>query len=180
MTPRRRHPGRLVVALGGVALGVAFSGCASSPSQGYTFGGAYREDVKTIAVPVFENATFQHGLEVQLTDAVVKEIHRSTPWRVTSMDSAETSLRGTITATDLRKLTTNSDSGLVESLAFQITVSFEWKMIDSGEVLVAKRNFRGAELFVPAHGAQERLEYGEASAIDQLAHDIVGELRSSW
>jgi hypothetical protein len=68
----------------------------------------------------------------------------------------------------------------VESLAVEITVSFEWKKIDSGEVLVAKRNFRGAEIFVPAQGAQERLEFGRSAAIDQLAKDIVASLRSSW
>jgi hypothetical protein len=160
--------------------GVLPAGCASDPSQGYSMKPPYREDVKTIAVPIFDNATYAHGVGVELTDAIVKEINRSTPWRVTSLENADTTLRGTVTDTDLRKLTTNSDSGLVESLAVEITVSFEWKKIESGEVLVAKRNFRGARVFVPAQGAQERLEYGRSAAIDQLARDIVGMLRSSW
>lgn len=163
-----------------VGVGVLLSACASDPTQGYSLKPPYRDDVKTIAVPIFDNATYAHGIETELTDAIVKEIHRSTPWRVTSLDKADTSLRGTITDTDLRKLTTNSDSGLVESLAVEITVSFEWKRIESGEVLVSRRNFKGARVFVPAHGAQERLEYGRSAAIDQLARDIVATLRSSW
>jgi hypothetical protein len=169
----------LAIACLGFALAAA-PGCASDPSQGYSMKPPYRDDVKTISVPIFDNATYSHGIEVELTDAIVKEIHRSTPWRVTSADHADTSLRGTITNTDLRKLTTNSDSGLVESLALDITVSFEWKRIESGEVLVARRNFKAAEMFVPAQGAQERLEYAESASIDQLARDIVATLRSSW
>ena len=161
-------------------MGMLHAGCASDPTQGYSMEAPYRDDVKTIAVPIFDNATYSHGIEGELTDAVVKEIHRTTPWRVTSLEKADTSLRGTITGTDMRKLTTNSDSGLVESLALEITVSFEWKKIDSGEVLVARRNFRGADVFVPSQGAQERLEFGQSAAIDQLARDIVASLRSSW
>lgn len=168
------------IAVLAVAGCVAVSGCGTGGSGGYAFESSYREDVRTIAVPIFDNATFAHGMEAELTEAIVKEIHRTTPWRVTPLERADTSLRGTITDTELRKLTTNSESGLVESLAVEITVSFEWKRIETGEVLVSRRNFRGAELFVPAHGAQERLELGRSAAIDQLARDIVSSLRSSW
>jgi len=167
-----------VVAIGGVLAGVLpGAGCSGS---GYTFDSPYREDVKTVAVPVFDNATFAHGVEGELTDAIIKEIHRTTPWRVTPLDRADTSLKGTITDADLRKLSTNSESGLVESMAWQLTVSFEWKVVDTGDVLVARRNFRAAEIFVPASRAGERLEFGESSSIDQMAKDIVASLRSSW
>ncbi len=163
-----------------IALGVAAVALVACAGGGYTFDSPYREDVRTVAVPVFDNGTFAHGLEAELTDAIIKEIHRSTPWRVTPMDRADTSLRGTITDAELRKLTTNSESGLVESMAVQLTVSFEWKMIESGDVLVARRNFRAGEIFVPASRAGERLEFGQSAAIDQMARDIVGSLRSSW
>lgn len=176
MNPRGRF-GLLVISLCAAAV---LPSCSSDPRSGYTLGTTYNEQFETIAIPMFDNSTFAHGLEAELTDALVKEIHRSTPWRVTSVDRADTSLRGTITDADLRKLTTNSTSGLVESLAARVTVSYEWKRLDTGEVLVSARDFRAGEAFVPAEGANERLAVGQTAAIDQLARDIVASLRSSW
>lgn len=174
----RMRPASLVICL---ALTCLVGGCSGGGGGGgYTFDSPYREDVRTIAVPIFDNATFAHGAEGELTDAIIKEIHRTTPWRVTALDRADTSLRGTITDANLRKLTTNSDSGLVESMALQLTVSFEWKLVESGEVLVSRRNFRAGEIFVPASRAAERLDFGESASIDQMARDIVASLRSSW
>ncbi len=147
---------------------------------GYAFQDAYRTDIHTVAVPVFANSTFSHGLEVTLTDALVKEIHRTTPWRVASADSAESVLSGAIDSAELRRLSRGSETGMVQELAFEISVSFEWKKSRNGEVMIARRNFRSADPFVPARGAQERLNLGERAAVDQLARDIVAELRSSW
>lgn len=156
------------------------AGCANDPRAGYAFTSAHRTDIKSVAVPIFGNDTFSHGLEVSLTDALVKEIHRSTPWRVTAAENAQTTLSGTIIASDLRKLSTQGDSGLVESLAVDLSVSFEWKDNSSGDVLLTRRNFRASRSFVPSRGARESLESGEQSTIDDLSKAIVAELRSSW
>lgn len=163
--------------LAGVLL---LAGCSSDPKDGYSFSSTYREDIKTVSVPIFENATYEHGLEAELTDAIIKEIHRTTPWRVAPRDQADSTLTGTITDAELRKLGTQDKSGLVQELAVDLTVRFEWKENRTGKVLVARRNFKAAESFVPSRGAQERLEIGQRSAVDQLAHDLVAELRSAW
>jgi hypothetical protein len=153
-------------------------GCASD--SGYRFADAYRTDVRTVAVPIFANSTFSHGLEATLTDALVKEIHRTTPWRVAPADAADTILTGAITDVDLRRLSRGSETGMVQEVAVQLTVTFEWKRTATGEVMVSRSNFRAAEPFVPARGARERLNLGERAATDQMARDIVAELRSSW
>lgn len=156
------------------------SACFVVGCGGYKFQDAHRTDIRTVAVPVFENTTFSHGLEVTLTDALIKEIHRSTPWRVASADAAESVLSGSIDSAELRRLSRGSETGMVQEVAFEISVSFEWKKNRGGEVLVSRRNFRAADPFVPARGANERLNLGERAAVDQLARDIVAELRSSW
>lgn len=163
-----------------LALVATMGSCADDPSKGYSFKSTYREDVKTVAVPVFDNGSFEHGLEAELTDAIIKEIHRTTPWRVTTRDNADTTLSGAITNVDMRKLGTAHRSGLVQELAYEMTVRFEWKENRSGQVLVARKNFRSAESFVPSRGAGERQEIGRRAAVDELAQDIVAELRGSW
>jgi hypothetical protein len=169
------------LALGAFLLSILLlPACASDPRSGYSFTDAHRTDIRTVAVPIFENGTFSHGLEFQLTDAVIKEIHRATPWRVAPRDEADTTLSGSITSVELRRLSRGSETGMVQEVAVDIAVAFEWKKNRSGEILIARRNFRAPESFVPARGANERLEFGEAATIDQMARDIVAELRSSW
>lgn len=167
----------LLAGAAAVCMACTAAGCGSS---GYTVGTAFREDIRTVAVPVFENATYSTGLEVSLTDALVKEIHRQTPWTVMRTGAADTVLSGTINDADLRKLANSSETGLVQELAVVLTVSFEWREARTGEVLVSRRRFRASSSFVPARGAQERLGTGQEAAIGVMARDIVAEMRSSW
>lgn len=168
------------VALLACLLPLLATSCASDPTQGYSFAASYRDDIQSIAVPVFENTTFSHGLEFALTEAVIKEIHRVTPWRVIDEASAQTTLRGTITGSTLRQLNRQRQSGLGREMVVQLTVGFEWKQNATGEVLVARRQYRSTDTFVPTQPAGERLETGQQASVERLARDIVGELRSSW
>jgi hypothetical protein len=156
------------------------SSAALTACAGYELASTYRQDVETVHVPLFDNTTFFYDLEVDLTDAIVKEINRTTPWRATSSAAADTTLSGSITDAELANLTTANESGFVQESAYELAVAFEWRRGGTGEVLVARRNFRVAEPFVPARGANERIEVGQAAAIDRLARDIVAELRESW
>lgn len=171
---------RTVVRLlaGAAACGIA--GCAASPSEGYSFENAYRSDVQTIAVPVFDNRSFDHGLEFTLTDALVKELHRSTPYRVVTSDAADSTLSGAIRSAELRRLTRRTETGLIQELAYEIDVDFEWKQRRTGKPLVVRNGFRSAEAFVPARGGGERLAMGQQAAVDELAKQIVAEMRSAW
>jgi len=175
-----RRSARITSAIGGVILAFGI-GCASDPSEGYVFASAQRgeEQTRTISVPMFENRTFHHGLEARLTEALIKRINRRTGWRARS-SGAETELTGTITGVRLEKLSTDRDSGLVQEMALEITVDFEWADARTGEVLLARRSFRGVGTFLPTNEVRERIEIGQQGAVDALARDIVGELRSDW
>jgi hypothetical protein len=158
-------------------LAPLLTGCGGS---GYRFASAYDQSIQTVAVPIFENPTYEHGVEFHLTEAIIKEIHRTTPWRVVDRERAQAELSGAITSADLHALVQDSDTGLIEQYAYTLGVAFEFKRRSDGEVLLARRNFRTAQTFVPDRLAGERLEFGQRSATDQLARDIVAELRSNW
>lgn len=163
----------------GLLVLVMSQGCASDPHQGYAHVSPYDTSIETIAVPVFDNVTYEPQLETVLSEAIIKEVHRSTPWRVVPRGQAQTLLSGTITGWRLEPLATQRDSGLVQELAVMLTVSFEWRDLRSGEVKVARRDFRASSAFVPAQGASERLDLGERAAADRLARELVAELRTS-
>lgn len=175
--------GRLVFTLCGAgALLVLAPGCASNPNDGYTVGNssAYDDSIRTVYVPVFANSTFAKGLEFELTDAVVKEIQRVTPWKVTSSGLADTQLEATITDAELRRISTQRESGVTQEQAVQITVAFAFRDVRTGRTIVGRENFSASDTFVPANPVKERLEVGENAAIQRMARDIVKELRSSW
>lgn len=162
----------------GAALNLG--GCAADPSQGYSFASTYDESIKSVAVPVFRNETTSRGLELQLTEAVIKELQRRTPWHVAPTDRADTTLVGVITRTELSVLSDDPQTGLVQEQAVRITISFEWRDNRSGDILVARDNYSASAVFSPSRSVGDRLENGQRGAIQELAQDVISQLRSSW
>jgi hypothetical protein len=88
-----------------------FFGC------GYTMGFRPRAGIQSIAVPIFENKSLRRELEFPLTEAVVREIQRRTPLRITSPDKADWTLHGTIESFDQPVLVEGQQSTVLESSA---------------------------------------------------------------
>ena len=51
-------------------LALLLAGC------GYVVGSPFRPDVRSVAVPIFQNDTYRKGVEFQLTEAVQKEMQQ--------------------------------------------------------------------------------------------------------
>jgi len=164
----------------GALVAAGASGCAADAGKGYSLNPSHNSAIKTVHVPIFHNPTFHRGIEVDLTDAIIKQIQTSTPWKVTSGGVADTALGGTITDVTMHRLSTNRGSGLSQELSVAITVDFDWTDARTGRTLASRRSFTAAETFVPSRPVGERLEVGEHAAVQQLARDIVAELRSNW
>lgn len=162
----------------GIGL-VLIPGCASDPTQGYSFSSTFDTESRTIQVPIFQNKTFYKGVESELTEAIVKEVQNKTPWIIDPSPAADTTLNGTITSVQLRQ-TALDPSGYVQELGYIITVDFQWVDNTTGNTIVGRRNFSGADTFVPTRGVSEKIEYGQTSAAQRMAKDIVSELRTNW
>jgi len=166
------------LAVGGIAL--TPGACASDPSKGYAFSSTFDENVQSVAVPIFRNETTSRGLEVRLTEAVIKQIQRRTPWHIASTERADTSLVGTITGVDLAVLSDDPRTGLAQEQAVQITIRFQWRDNRSGDILVSRDKFTASSVFSPAREVGDRIELGQREAIEELANDVISQLRSSW
>ena len=76
-------------------MGLAVTSCAyQMGALGREIPGGYR----TVAVPVFKNATQEPGIEVYFTNALIREFERGGVGKVTSKKEAQTTLNGTITS----------------------------------------------------------------------------------
>jgi hypothetical protein len=177
--------GRLLrtLSIGCLALGVLI-GCASDPHKGYVLGSTYDAGIRTVSVPVFRNGTFTPGIEQTLTDAITKEIMRSTPWRVVSSGNADTELAGWIGEYRLLALTRTPGTGLVQEQALSMQVNFTWRDNRDGTVRLQRERFGATTTFIPSPGINgepgERIEIGEREAIEELARAIVNEMRSDF
>jgi Lipopolysaccharide-assembly len=81
----------LLVAAGGLAL----PACKDITILGYSTTGNFDKQYQTIKVPIFQNITTYRGVECELTQQVVEEIQRRTPYKVVQCD-ADLELTGKI------------------------------------------------------------------------------------
>lgn len=164
----------------GLLIAGSLGACASDPREGYSWGSSFDTSIHSVAAPMWTNETFHHGLEARLTEAVVKEIQRSTPWRVAPTGEADTTLTGVLRRVELRKLSTARTSGLAEETSIELTIDYTWKNTRTGKTLAARRGMRVVESFIPALGVGERIEVGETAAVDSAARGVVASMRSGW
>jgi len=160
----------------GLALALlagALGGC------GYTTEPLYPKDVKTVAVPMWHRGAdvYRRGLEMQLTEAIVKYIQLETPYNVVSREKADTELAGTIDRVEQRVLTYDPDTGQPRELEITLFVSFEWKDLRKGTSRVKRSNYSSAVAYVAHEPFNRDFFQGSEDAINKLARRIVEEIQ---
>jgi hypothetical protein len=172
------------IALSAIAL-LALSGCGYSQAgnynkdnPGYRWHSLYREDVQTVAVPIFTNKTFRRGVEFQLTTAIAKQLETHTPYKIVPRERADTIIEGEIVAVDTNTTSEQYGSNIPQEQVVTYTINFVWKRISTGEVLVERRNYQQTATFYPTLG--ESSFVGDQTAVEQLAQAIVQELQADW
>jgi hypothetical protein len=155
------------------------SGCASDPRAGYSTKSTFPANVRSVQVPIFGNTTSEPGQEALLTEAVIKEL-QARGFSVLQNTASDSVLTGTLTGLDLRRLSQDPKTGLVQDMSLAATIDFEWRDARTGKVIVARRSFSASDSFAPAARGNEPIEAARYSAFGTLAKDLVNELRTAW
>ena len=163
-----------------VAASVVLAGCTSDPKDGYSFASTHTAKVRTVAVPIFENNAYHPGMERTLTEAIIKEIQRTTRWTVVSGGVADATLSGTVKSANYTAISTSPSTGLDQEMGVNLRVDFDFVDNRSGKKMVSRRSFQAIDTFVATKNVSERQEIGQNATIDAMAHDIVAELREKW
>ncbi len=165
-----------------ITLSLLLGGCSTDPHKGYALSSTYPKQVRTIEVPIFENTTSEPGLEIMLTEAIIKQL-QTKGWTVRQSATADTTLSGTLTGSEMRRLSLERRTGLIQESALTLTLDFEWRDNRTDKVLARRRSFSASDTFAPARGANstgEPIEAARFSAIDRIAKDLVAELQTKW
>src|SRR5688572_3146284 len=94
----------LLLVLTGCGYQQSGSSDPSSNRSGYRWASLYREDVQTVAVPIFTTRDFRRGVEIRLSKALVSQLEARTPYRVAPRERADTILEGEIVQIDVSDL----------------------------------------------------------------------------
>lgn len=114
---------------------LALTGCEGGGHfnlLGYTTQPNYDCAIRTVYVPIFQNVTFQRGLEFDLTRAVIREIESKTPYKVVSCrERADTELLGKIVTIGKGVINFNQ-LGEVRDAEARMGVEIVWRDLREG------------------------------------------------
>ena len=137
-TPNRRQFLKFAAAVAPLAA----VGCRS----GYKFlgydvgaGALYDPNIRTVYVPLFNNRAFQttpyRGFEIDVTQAVIREIGQTTSFRVTSdCERADTELLGNVVSIQKQLLNRNQQN-MVREAEVIVRVDVVWRDLRDGTIL---------------------------------------------
>jgi hypothetical protein len=158
--------------------GCGYTSVGDEPSGGYQWRSLYRENIKSVAVPIFTNKDYTRGVEFSLTKALVSQIEAQTPYKVVPRERADTILEGEITSVKKDTVSRDSRTAVPQEQLVVLTVDFVWKDLHSGRILVERRNLEQTATFYPTLGEGQFV--GNQQAVEKLALGIVQEMQADW
>jgi len=170
-------------AVGALLLSVLVAvGCKTGDGSllGYRHKPLYDPNLGTVAVDIFDNQTFEKGVEFDVTEALVKEIELRTPYKVVDRSLARTLLTGSVVDVRRGVLNREFEAGVPQEMQVRITVSFEWKDRQTGRMLRKRNRITGTGEFIPTRPVSEPFEVGQHTAVAELARDIVSVMQDDW
>ena len=155
----------------------------------YQFGhrSLYQPDIHTVHVPIFTSRSFRRDLGERVTEAVVKEIEATTPYKVTSAASADSVLRGTL-VDDHKLVQGQNQYDEPRILQQDLQITYEW--IDQrGELIrqpatlslapvLRSDSISNNGVFYPEAG--QSITTAQQEAIQNFAKQVVRTMQAPW
>jgi hypothetical protein len=167
----------------GLLIGlIALPGCL-----GYRFGAEtlYRNDIRTIHVPIIRSDSFRPELGVLLTEALQKEIEKRTPYKLSQSATADSVLNVRLT-NDTKRVKSETITDEPRLLETVTTVELSWtdrrgmsliqtRFLPPGEI---NHYFAERTSFVPEAGQSISTSFQRAA--ERLAKHIVDQMEARW
>ncbi|MBI1900172.1 MAG: hypothetical protein HYS13_03520 [Planctomycetia bacterium] len=144
----------------------------------------YPPDIATVYVPVFESDSYRRHVGERLTEAVVKEIEKRTPYKVVNTPDADSTLFGRIVG-DQKRVLVETPTGEPREVSLEFFVQVSWinrrgDLVRQTAVPLAPEivDVVGAAQVVPEAG--ESIASAQQRAIHRMAARIVDLMESPW
>ena len=162
------------------ALPPSFLAIGTLSGCGYSVRAPFDRTIKTVYVPVFRSITFKRDMNIQLTNILIQEIERRTPYKVVgTREDADTILDGTVNFAD-KNIIVESPFNLPRQLTATVNASVSWtqnpptkKDIDRGPTVVS-----ATVNFFPEIGETSATAFYKVN--QNLAKQIVDMMEAPW
>lgn len=152
-------------------------GCA-----GYRIGDVkpkYLEGIRTIAVPTFQNNTFQPRIEVLLTNTVIKQLQQDGTFQITSAENADAVLRGTVTNVG-RSPARSVRGNVLATTEFNLTVAVNYALVDRAGHTLSTAGVTGSTNFFVGSDVTTDQRQALPLATEDLAVRLASQLSEGW
>ena len=156
-----------------VVAALCLNGC------GYSFQATAPHALRTIYVETFRNQTFEPGLEIDLTNAIIDRFLFDGTLQVTQREKADAVLKGTLTTFQREPLGFTSTEEVEE---YRLTLFVDLALWDSREqkVLWEEKQFVGDTTFFTTGPLAKSEEKAREEAMKELARRIVDRTVEEW
>jgi hypothetical protein len=151
---------------------------------GYSVRPPYDLNIKTVYVPPFRSRTFRRDVNLMLTEELIKEIERRTPYKVVGrLDLADATLEGEINFTD-KNIVVENPFNLPRQLNATLTANVMFRDNKADKVIGDPTQNNGAMTvttiynFFPEVG--ETSEAAFLRSCQKMAQEIVGAMEKKW
>mgnify|MGYP002621626548 CR=1 FL=1 len=158
------------------------AGCAA-----YRFGAAslYPPDIQTVYVPVFESDSFRRNFGELVTEAVIKEIERVTPYKVVGTPDADSVLTAKITS-DTKRVLIEDPFDQPRETEINLAIEVRWvnrrgDLIDKATTVPAPEDaalLTSPGTLVPEFG--QSVSTAQLQAIQRVATKVVAMMEVPW
>ena len=162
---------------------VMTSGCA-----GYQLGNAtlYRQDIRTVYVPMFESDSFRRNLGERLTEAVVKEIENTSSLKVISDPSAADSVLSGRIVFEGKTVLAETNTDEPRDVETNLVVIVNWidrqgfAVTRACSISLAQQGFSIAQPADFIAEAGQTVSSAHQEAIQRVARQIVSQMEAPW
>ncbi len=152
------------------------AGCST-----YRLGSAVPEELRTIAVPVFENASGFPEIDAVVTQYVLREFQREGTLKLKSLDSASLKLLGKLVKSDLQALSYDRNYGTRAS-EYRYALTAEITLVErgSGKLLMDAVRVKADTTFLTHGDMLTGLQDAQPRIAKELARAIVDAVLATW
>jgi hypothetical protein len=155
---------------------IAAAGCAT-----YRFNSKVPEELRTVAVPVFENASGYPELDAIVTQYVLREFQREGTFKIRRIDTASLKLLGKLVHSEFTPLAYDRNYGTRAS-EYRYTVTVEITLVErsTGKLLIDGQTIKADTTFITHGDIATGMTDSYPRIAKQLSREIVDAVLAHW
>lgn len=162
-------------------IGFVFSLTSCSGYRLGNIGGTEVQGVQTVYVPVVKNESFEPGLQVMTTNAIIRRFENDGTLQTVNSSGADSEL--TVTIKKIQRSGTRSDrQNLLRAAEYDVEIIAEATYINRrlGKKIFENREVRGKTAYYVQRDLQESERQSLPLAAEDLAYNIVKLVVEGW